>query len=102
MPSENGMDRKIRELHGSLQDSSDEEPRFKYYTKVLKDAGKKSGPINKKLSELINTLWQQKKPLDKLKAEMGIYDPPQNCQKFAIEYCNEEIWNGTFKRNTKM
>ena len=30
------MNRKIRELHGSLQDSSDEEPPFKDYTKVLK------------------------------------------------------------------
>ena len=25
---------------------------------------------------------------------MGTYDPPQNCQKLAIKYCNEEIWNG--------
>ena len=50
------MDRKITELHGLLQDSSNEEPTFKDYTKVLKDTGKKSGPINK-LSELINTLW---------------------------------------------
>ena len=33
------MDR-IRELHGLLQDSSDEEPPFKDYTKVLKDTGK--------------------------------------------------------------
>ena len=94
LPSENEMDRKIRELHGSLQDCSDEEPPFKDYTKVLKDTGKKSGPVNKKLSELINTLWQQKEPLDKLKDEMGTYDPPQNCQKLAIKYCNEEIWNG--------
>ena len=29
-PSENEMDRKIRELHGSLQDSDDEEPPLKY------------------------------------------------------------------------
>ena len=28
---------------------------------------------------------------------MGTYDPPQNCQKFAIEYCNEEIWNVDLK-----
>ena len=61
---------------------------------MLKDTGKKSGPINKKLSELINTLWQQKDPLDKLQDEMGTSDPPQNCQKLAIKYCNEEIWNG--------
>ena len=91
---ENEMDRKIRELHSSLQDSSNEEPPFKDYTKVFKDTGKKSGLVNKKLSELINTLWQQKEPLDKLKDEMGTYDPPQNCQKLAIKYCNEEIWNG--------
>ena len=57
LSSENEMDRKIRELHGSLQYSSDEEPPFKDHTKVLKGTGKKSGPINKKLSELINTLW---------------------------------------------
>ena len=50
------MDRKIGELHGSLQDSSDEEPPIKDYTKMLKDTGKRSGLINKKLSELINTL----------------------------------------------
>ena len=25
---------------------------------------------------------------------MGPYDPPQNCQKLAIKYCNKEIWNG--------
>ena len=25
---------------------------------------------------------------------MGIYDPPQNCQKLAIKYYNKEIWNG--------
>ena len=87
------MDRKIIELRGSLQDSTDEEPPFKVYTKVLKDTSKKNGPINKKLSELINTLWQQKEPLDKLKDEMGTYDPPQNCQTLAIKYCNEEIWN---------
>ena len=80
LPSENEMDRKIRELHGSLQDCSDEEPPFKDYTKVLKDTGKKSGPVNKKLSELINTLWQQKEPLDKLKDEMGTYDQlPKTC-----------------------
>ena len=24
---------------------------------------------------------------------MGTHDPPQNCQKLAIKYCNEEIWN---------
>ena len=24
---------------------------------------------------------------------MGTYDPPRNCQKLAIKYCNEEIWN---------
>ena len=41
LPSENEMDRKIRELHGSLQDSSDKESPIKDYTKVLKDAGKK-------------------------------------------------------------
>ena len=28
---------------------------------------------------------------------MGTYDPPQNCQKLAIKYCNEEIWNGHFQ-----
>ena len=44
-----------------------EEPPFKDYTKVLKDTGKKSELVNKKFSELINTLWQQKEPLDKLK-----------------------------------
>ena len=93
LPSENEMDRKIRGLHGSLQDSCDEEPPFKYFTKVLKDTGKKSGPINKKLSEFINTLWQQKEPLDKLKDGMGTHDPPHNCQNLAIKYCNKEIWN---------
>ena len=46
LPSENGMGKKIKELHGSLQDSSSEEPLFKDYTKVLKGTGKKSGPIN--------------------------------------------------------
>ena len=25
---------------------------------------------------------------------IGTYDPPQNCQKLATKYCNEEIWNG--------
>ena len=60
---------------------------------MLKDTGKKSGPINR-LSELIKTLWQQKEPLDQLKDEMDTYDPPQNCQKLVIKYCNEEIWNG--------
>ena len=24
---------------------------------------------------------------------MGKYDLPQNCQKLAIKYCNEKIWN---------
>ena len=86
VPSENEMDRKIRELDSFLQDSSDEEPLFKDCTKVLKDTGKKSGLINKKLSELINTLWQQKDPLDKLKDEVCTYDLPQNCQKLAIKY----------------
>ena len=85
MPSENEMDRKIREMHGILQDSSNEEPPFKDYTKVLKDTFKKSGPINKRLSEFINTIWQQKKLLDKLKDEMGTYDSPQNCQKHATK-----------------
>ena len=28
---------------------------------------------------------------------MGTYDPPQNCQKLAIKYCNEEIWNRHFQ-----
>ena len=71
LPSENEMDRKIRELHGSLQDCSDEEPPFKDYTKVLKDTGKKSGPVNKKLSELINTLWQKKKASRQTKRQDG-------------------------------
>ena len=87
------MDRKIRKLHGSLQDSSDEEPPFKDFTQVLKGTSKKSGPINKKLSELINTLcqslWQQKELVDKPKDEIGTSDPPQHCQKLAIKYCNE-------------
>ena len=43
---ENEMERKIRELHGSFQGSSYEEPPFKDHTKVLKDRGKNSGPIN--------------------------------------------------------
>ena len=79
------MDRKIREMHGIRQDSSNEEPPFKDYTKVLKDTFKKSGPINKRFSEFINKIWQQKKLLDKLKDEMGTYDPPQNCQKHATK-----------------
>ena len=79
------MGKKIRELHSSLQDSSDEEPLFKDCTKVLKDTGK-SRLINKKLSELINTLCQQKDPLDKLKDEICTYDLPQNCQKLPIKY----------------
>ena len=83
----------IRERHGSLQDSSDEKFPFKDYSKVLKDTGKKSGPINENLSGLSNTLRKQKEPLDKLKDEMGTYVPPQNCQKLAIKYCSEEIWN---------
>ena len=82
VPSENEMDRKIRELHSLLQDSSDEEPLLKDCTKK----GKKIGLINKNLSELINTLWQQKDPLDKLKDEVCTYDLPQNCQKLAIKY----------------
>ena len=61
---------------------------------LLKNTGKKSGPINKKLSELINTLWQQKEPLYKLKDKRSTYDTPKNCQKLAIKYCNEEIWTG--------
>ena len=52
---------------------------------MLKDTFKKSGPINKRLSEFINTIWQQKKLLDKLKDEMGTYDSPQNCQKLATK-----------------
>ena len=56
-----------------------------------------SGPINKKHSEVINTLWQQKEPIDKLKNEMGKNDPPQKCQKLAIKYCNEEIWKGNLQ-----
>ena len=35
------MNRRIRELHGSLQDSSDEAPPLKDYTKALKDRQKK-------------------------------------------------------------
>ena len=76
-----------------------------HYSKITlrskKTQAKKSGPINKKLSELINTLWQQKEPLDKLKDEMATYDLPQNCQKLAIKYCNEEIWNGHFQKKTQ-
>ena len=75
MPSENEMGRKIRELHGSLLDSTVEEPIFKDYTKVLTQAKR---------------------------YEMGTYDPPQNCQKLAIKYCNEEIWNGKFERGKKL
>ena len=37
------MDRKIRELRGSLQDSSHEEQPFKDYPKVLKTQGKRVG-----------------------------------------------------------
>ena len=74
---------------------------FKDYTKVLKDTDKKAGPVNKNLSELINTLWQQKEPLQKLKGEMGTYDPPQNCQKRGIKYYNGEIWNGHLQNKQK-
>ena len=45
--SENKMGRKIRELHGSIQDSSYENPSFNDNIKVLKDTGKNSGLINK-------------------------------------------------------
>ena len=96
---------KKREPHGSLQDSSGEEPPFKDYTKVLNNRGKKSGPINKKNFRAYygNTFWQQKdkEPPDKLKNEMGTYDPPQSFQKFPIKYCNEEIWNGHLKNKHK-
>ena len=95
IPSEDDMNKKMKELHGSLHQSDDEEePLFKDYTKVLTDTGNKGRPLNKKLSELINTLWQQKEPLDKLKGEIGIYDPPQNCKCLVVKHCNEEIWNG--------
>ena len=67
-----------------------------------KDTGKKSGPINKKLSELINTLWQQNKSLDKLKDERVTYDPPQNCQKLSMKYCNDEIWNGQHQNKDRV
>ena len=43
------MDRKIRELRGSLQDSSHGEQPFKDYPKVLKETRKKSESINKKI-----------------------------------------------------
>ena len=69
MPSENEVERKIRELNGSPWNCSYKEPPFKDSTKVLNDTGKKSEPIYKKL---FNTLWQQKEPLDKLKDEMSI------------------------------
>ena len=55
----------------------------------------------KKLSELVNILWQQKEPLDNVKDEMCAYDPPQNCQKLAIKYCNEEIWNPPSEQTQK-
>ena len=45
--SENKMGRKIRKLHGSIQDSSYENPSFNDNIKVLKDTGKNSGLINK-------------------------------------------------------
>ena len=45
--SENKMGRKIRELHGSIQDSGYENPSFNDNIKVLKDTGKNSGLINK-------------------------------------------------------
>ena len=93
--------RKTGELNGSLQDSSDKEPSFKDNTKVLKDTGKKNGPVDKKLSEVINTLWQQKEPVDKLIDEMGTYDPPQNCQKLGFKYCNGEIWNGHLENKNR-
>ena len=67
-----------------------------------KDTGKKSGPINKKLSELINTLWQQNKSLDQLKDERVTYDPPQNCQKLSMKYCNDEIWNGQHQNKDRV
>ena len=66
MTSENEMDRKKRELHGSLQDSSGEEPPFKDYTKVLNNRGKKSGPINKKISELITVTHFDNKKIKSL------------------------------------
>ena len=72
------MDRIKRALHGSLQDSNDNESPLKDYTKVLKDTDKNSGPINTKPSELIKILWQQKEVLHKLKDEMVTYDLPQN------------------------
>ena len=42
----------------------------------------------------MTTLWQREQSLDKLKDEMGTYHLPQNCQKLAIKYFNEEPWNG--------
>ena len=61
LPSENEMHGKIRELHGSVQDSSDDEPPFNCYTKVLKDTSKTSGTI-KNLSEPL-TCFSSKKIL---------------------------------------
>ena len=32
---------------------------------------------------------------------MGTYDLPQNCQKLAVKYCNEKIWNGHFQNEQR-
>ena len=32
---------------------------------------------------------------------MGTYDLPQNCQKLAVKYCNEKIWNGHFQNKQR-
>lgn len=94
IPSENEMNDKIRALHDDLEDTDDEEVLFKDYTKVLKDTGKTSEPVKDNLANLINTLWHQKDPLDKLKEEMAQYEMPKNCQNIKVKECNDEIWTG--------
>lgn len=61
--------------------------------KFLKKTVKTSEPVNNRLVNIINTLWQQKVPLYKLKYEIAKFDPPRNCNKLATKLCNKELWN---------
>ena len=91
------MNNKLRELineSSNNEDSSGEEDEaLKSFSKMIDTKEMVSAPIENKLAEIVNQLWQQPLPLEKMKDNTPQYNRPENCQSLIVKKFNPEVWS---------
>ena len=75
------------------ENSAEEEESLDSLSKLLADTDDTSSPIAEKIALVVNQLYKQALPLDKMKGKMADYNRPDNCSTMVVKKCNKELWN---------